>query len=46
MTGCLILIGLAIRAYLGKAGAHEFEIKESKIHGLLLCCPQGQRRQG
>lgn len=45
MPGLLTLIGLGNHAYLGKAGAHEFKIRESGIHGLLLCCPQGQRRQ-
>lgn len=45
MPGLLTLIGLGSHAYLGKAGAHEFKIRESRIHGLLLCCPQSQRRQ-
>lgn len=45
MPGLLTLIGLGSHAYLGKAGAVEFKIRESRIHGLLLCCPQGQRRQ-
>lgn len=45
MPGLLTLIGLGSHAYLGKAGAHEFKIRESRIHGLLLFCLQGQRRQ-